>query len=231
MLLLHPSPFTLHPVLAVDSTPSADIKSKLDEFKKEIASKAAQLKQVVDRKLKDKAYVGTVKTVSDNSLTLAAESGPKMVSTNQDTVFESNIKTKQKFSQKTLSEENYIAALGDIDETGVLIAKKIILLPAPNSELKTYLWGKVIAISDQLITIKDKELKNNAASLPDSSDVSLNYFVILTGSKGKNDIFDAGFVYVIPQGGILKAKKMATPSAKLATPSATPSVKPAKKSS
>lgn len=221
-LILHPSPFTIHPALAADSTPSADIKIKLEELKKEIASKAAKLKQEVNRKLKDKAYVGLVKAISETSLTLAAESGPKIVSINQDTVFESKIKSKQKFSQKSLSEENYVAALGDIDETGVLTAKKIILLPTPNSQLKTYLWGQTISISDKLITLKSRDFKNVAASLPAESKVSLNDFVILTGTKDKNDIFKARFVYVLPQGGIIKPKKVATPSAQTATKSATP---------
>ena len=82
----------LYPTYAAESSPSADIKSKLEELKKEIASKAAILKQEVNKKLKDKAYVGKVKHKSDSSLTLAASSGPKIVSINQDPLFESKIK-------------------------------------------------------------------------------------------------------------------------------------------
>lgn len=215
----------LSPALAADSTPSADIKSKLEELKKEIASKAAKLKQEVGQRLMNKTYIGSVKTNSQTSLTLAAASGPKIVSINQDTIFESQVKSKQKFSQKGLSEESYVAALGDSDETGVLTAKKIILLPTPGSEPKTHLWGQIISISDKLITLKDRDFKVVAVSLPTGSKVSLNDFVILTGHKNKNDIFDAGFVYVIPQGGIIKPKKVATPAAQTATKSATPAAK------
>lgn len=218
-------------VKATDASPSADIKSKLEELKKEIASKAAKLKQEVDRKLKNKAYVGKVKANSETSLTLATESGPKMVSINQDTVFESRIKGRKNFSQKVVAEEDYIATLGDADETGVLIAKKIILLPTPNLETKSKsnLWGQIISISDKLTTLKNKDLKNVAVSLLSPSEVKLNDFVILTGSKDKNDIFDARFVYIIPQGATLKPKKIASPSAQaksdlaqVATKSATP---------
>ena len=240
LFINHHSLFINH-ALAAGSTPSAEIKSKLEELKKEIASKAAKLKQEINRKLKDKAYVGLIKLSSETSLTLAAFSGPKIVSINQDTVFESKqslpskdvkLKSKKKFSQESLSDEDYVAALGDIDETGVLTAKKIILLPTPNSQLKTYLWGQVISISDKLITLKDKNFKNVAASLPLKSKIKLNDFVILTGSIDKNDIFDTGFIYVIPQGGIIKPKKVATPSAQTATKSAktaTPSAKTTKK--
>lgn len=198
--------------LAAESSPSADIKSKLEELKKEIASKAAKLKQEVNRKLQDKAYVGLVKTKTDSSLTLAARSGAKIVNINQDTIFESLVKQRTKFSLKTLAEEDYIAALGDIDETQVLTAKKIVLLPKEEDTPKSFLWGQVIAISDNLITIKDRSLKNIAVSSP-SSDLRINDFVILTGYLNKNGIFEAGFVYVIPQGGFLKPKKVATPSA------------------
>lgn len=200
------------PVYAVDSTPSAEVKSKLEALKKEIASKAAKLKGEVTRKLKDKAYVGKLKVKSPTSLTLATRSGPKIVSLNQDTIL-----PKKKFA-----EEDYLVGLGDVDETGVLTAKKLILLPQPSAEQKTYLWGQAISISDKLVTLKDRDLKNMAVSLPPSSNVKLNDFVILTGNKTKNDIFEVEFVYVIPQGGIIKLKKVATPSAKEATPSAKP---------
>lgn len=225
LAFLLPVAYNLSPVYANDSTPSADIKAKLEELKKEIASKAAQLKQIVDRKLRDKAYIGKVKSKSTNSLTLAADSGPKIVSLNQDTIFKSNVKGKTKFSQKTLAEEDYISALGDTDETGVLIAKKIILTPPPSDTQKAYLWGQVISVSDNLVTLKSADSKNISATLPAQSEVKLSDFIILTGNKNKNDVFKAGYVYVIPQGGILKPKKVATPSAQTATPSAKPKSK------
>ena len=199
-------------VRAADSTPSADIKLKLEQFRAEIASKAAKLKLEVNRKLQNRAYIGEVKQKSKNSLTIATLSGPKIVSIKQDTIL----------PEKTTVEEDYTASLGDIDETGVLTAKKIILLPTPNSELKTYLWGQIISISDTLVTLKDKNLKSVAVSLPDFAKVKNNDFVILTGNMGKNDIFKAEFVYIIPQGGFLKSKKIATPSAKESTKSAKP---------
>lgn len=211
-------PFT---VFAADSTPSADIRTKLEALEKEIASKATKLKQIVYSKLKDKAYVGKIKQKSDNSITLATDSDPRMVSINQDTVFESQVKRKTKYLQKNLAVDDYIAALGDTDEVGVLTAKKIILLP-PAPPQKTFLWGKVIAISDQLVTLKNNDSKDVAATLPSLSKVKPNDFVILTGNQDKNDIFQAVFVYIIPQGGVIKPKKIATPSSHTATPKSTP---------
>ncbi|MBI4035947.1 hypothetical protein HY383_03275 [Candidatus Daviesbacteria bacterium] len=207
--------FYISSASALDSTPSADIRAKLEELKKEIASKAAKLKQEVNRKLRDKAYTGTVKSASETTLTLAASSGPKVININQDTLFENETKSKKKFtSWESISQEDYLAALGDIDETGVLTAKKIILLP-PTIESKTFLWGKIVSISDELVTLKSKDSKNIAASLPDLSEVKLNDFVILTGAFNKNELFETEFVYVIPQGGVIRPKKVATPSASL----------------
>lgn len=250
-LLLSTVTCTLYPTYAAESTPSADIKAKLEELKKEIASKAAKLKQEVNQKLKDKAYIGKVihpasggKTKSAESLTLAATSGPKIVSLNQDTLFESKLKSRKKFSPKDILEEDFIVALGDIDETAVLTAKKVILLSPPQDEPKTHLWGQVIAMSDDLITIKNRDneqvrasgAKNAAVSLSSAQAVKLNEFVILTGTKTKTggafgtEIFDAEFVYVIPQGGFIKPKKVATPSSTIKLQTATKSAKPIPKS-
>lgn len=207
------------PVKAADSTPSASIKTYIEQFKKEVASKAAKLKKEIDTKLKNKAYVGKVKLGSENSLTIATNSGPKIVGVNQDTVFEG----KGKFSFKTIVSEDYLAALGDVDEIGVMTAKKIVKMPDTSYQPKTYLWGQIISLSDKLATIKDRDLKSVAVSMPEN-DLKVNDFVILTGSKNKNDIFEAEFVHVL-QKGFIKPKKVATPSASI-KPSSSPAAKP-----
>ncbi|MDP3733036.1 MAG: hypothetical protein Q8Q91_00700, partial [Candidatus Daviesbacteria bacterium] len=90
--ILHTTYYIL-PVRAADSTPSADIKSKLEELKKEIASKAAKLKNEISRKLINKAYIGTVENKQSFSanktateITLVTKTGAKIVTINQDTV-------------------------------------------------------------------------------------------------------------------------------------------------
>lgn len=213
----------ISPTYAADSTPSADIKTKLEELKKEIASKAAKLKEEVNTRLQNKSYVGNIKIKTQNSLTLATRRGAKIVSINQDSEFKSNIKTRKNFTLKTLLEEDFVAALGDVDEQGVLTAKKIVLLnPNPYTlNPKTYLWGQIVSVSDKLSTLKSRDFKNIAVSLPPASNIKVSNFVILTGNFGKNDIFEAEFVHIIAQG-IIRPKKVATPSAQISTKSATP---------
>ncbi len=217
-LTIHHTPYTIHQVLAADSTPSADIQAKLDELKKEIASKAASLKQDLDQKLQNKAYVGEVKTHSQTSLTLGSETGPKLVNINQDTDFESNIKTKKSFSGATVADGDFVGALGDIDETQVLTARKLVLLAKPKPSQKIFLWGKVVSSDGKLTTVTDRNAKNIAISLPKDTSVDIGNFIIATGELNENDIFEAEFVHVIDQG-FLRGKKV---PAQTATPSATP---------
>ena len=213
---LYPIPYTLYPTYAAESTPSAETKSKLEELKQEIASKAAALNNIINKKITKKAYVGIVKTKSNSTITLDSKNGSRTINITQDTIFESQ--KSKKYSQKLMSKKDYIAALGDVDENQVLTAKKLMLLsPLPQTlNPKLYLWGQIISISDKLVTLKDKNLKTISVSL--NQKVKLNDFVILTGIFDKKDIFQADFIYIIPQGGFIKMKKMATPSARPLTP-------------
>ncbi len=208
---------TLYPIYAANSTPSADIQSKLNSLKTGIASKAAQLKTEVNKKLQNKAYVGIVKTKSATSLTLATKSSSKLITINQDTLYDGKI--------KSVKEEDYIAALGDVDESGVLTAKKIVILPQPKAGQplaeKTIIWGQVISLSDNLATIKDRNSKTFSVSLRNiPATIKINDFVIMTALSGKDGQLEAKFVHLIPQGFAIKSKiKVATESA---SPSATP---------
>lgn len=195
LFLLLPVASCLWPVYAADSTPSADIKIKLEELKKEIASKAAKLKQAVSQKLTNKAYVGKVENATETSATLFTKSGAKIITINQDTVFESRIKTKKKFTR--LSPGDYVASLGDIDDTGVLTAKKIMLMPPPPQQ-KNYLRGEIVSVSGSLVILADKNLKTHTVSLKKDFKLKLKDIVILTGNFNKNEVFETGFVFVIP---------------------------------
>ena len=213
--------------LALDSTPSASVKEKLDALKLEIASKAAKLKQEVNRKLQNKAYIGVVKSKSTTSITIATKTGSKLVSVNQDTVYQDTTPKKKGVksppaSLQTVKEESNIAALGDVDDTGVLHARKVIILPPPaDPKPKTYLWGQINSISD-LVAVETKGGNVPVSTEDIGTKFKISDFVIITGLKNKNDILEASFLYVIPQ--VTLKPKISTPSAtpkptKTATPS------------
>lgn len=219
-LQLYAIPYTLYPIHATDSTPSADplreasIKTKLEEFKKEIASKAAALKEKVNEKLQNKVYAGVVKEVSGEIITIIDKSGEQKVKVNQDTIYANNIKASQKYAFKYVEKEDYIAALGEVDDLNNLVAKKVILLPDSFAKKRAVIWGKFTSLIADTATIKDRDSNNISVSFSKvETDAKIGNFVIATGFEDKEKQISADFVFVIAQGGVLKPKKIATPSA------------------
>mgnify|MGYP001565452711 CR=1 FL=1 len=190
------------------ATPSASVKSKLEALKLEIASKAAKLKQEINQKISNKAYIGTISSISITSITLTTKTATVSAQINQDTVYS---------PQKSLKVGDFIAALGEVDETGVLHAKKIVILPQPKiGQLmaETFSWGQIISVTDDLATLKGRSGKITTISLIKiSTEVKTNNFVIVKGNLNKNGILETKFLHIIPQGFVLKPKN-ATSSAK-----------------
>jgi hypothetical protein len=205
---------------AQESTTSASVKEKLEQLKQDIASKAAALKKEVTKQLENKAFMGVVKTTSDNSITIATKAGTKIASINEDTTFEDQGTPKRKnLSIDTIEEEDNIAALGDIDDTGVLVARRIVLLPKSSDQPKTILWGQAISISDKIITIRDRSAKSISVTTNKDTtlekdkneikfaDLEINDYMIVTGyfdekeSSEKIGVLDAEFIYVITTVG------------------------------
>jgi len=207
--------YELITVYAADSTPSADIQKKLDALKMEIASKAAKLKEQINKKLQNKAYVGVIKSKSATTLTLATRTGTKIVNINQDTVYEPPLSKKV-----TLKEEDSVATLGDVDETGVLTAHKVVKLPITQNLPQTHFWGTIISVSEDIATIRDKEGKNIAMSISKiDTPLKIDQIIIATGFLNKNNILNAKFIFVTGQ---VKPKPIiATSSAQEATKSPT----------
>lgn len=225
LLFLYP----ISHIYAAESSPSADIKAKLEDLKQEIASKAAQLKKEVNQKLQNKAYVGTIKSKAENTTIINSRTGLKTINMNDSTVFENTTPKKGKPSLQTLASGSSIAALGDIDDVGVMTAKKVVFLSSQEPPAKQHLWGQIISKTEELLTLKDRQLNTHTISVNSSTQITrgskkdnnlrINDFVIVTGYLGK-EILEAEMIYIIPQGGVLKPKaKLATPSAQKATPS------------
>ena len=183
--------FYIPVALAVDSTPSASVQQKLEELKKEIASKASQIKQNISQKLQNKVYVGKITAKTTRSLELETKLGKKSVVTNEDTIT----------PKKPLKIDDKVAVLGDIDDLETLHAKKIVLLLQPKAGQplaeKTIYWGKVITKDNLSLTLQTKENKNQVVSISKlKTQVKKQDFVIITAVKGKNDLLEASFIYI-----------------------------------
>ncbi|MDO8639088.1 MAG: DUF5666 domain-containing protein [Candidatus Daviesbacteria bacterium] len=211
--------YILHttPVLATDSTasarldasiesqrasPSASLQTKLKQLQAEIASKASELKAEVSGRLQNKAYVGKIKSKSEESLILIVRNEDKTVKVNEF--------TEAKPAFKNLKAEDYVVALGDVDESDILTAKKIIKTTPPQDIKKVY-FGEVLAVNQNMITLKtDKNLAistNNQTDFKigkedgDLSDIKIGQKVVVSGID-KNDIIKASLVYAFPPSPI-----------------------------
>lgn len=196
-------PNTVH---AIESTPSADIKTKLEQLKLSIASRAASLKSEINQKLTNKSYIGIIKSISENFVTLEGSPSAKQVKINQDTAYDSNI-TKIKYSFKKAATGDYIAALGDVDETQALNAKKIILLPKPSEKKVKILWGQILVFGDRMvIKTRDGKMVNvvfGTSTIWQKNDekittskVKLNDYVVVVGLASNDEKITASFVYI-----------------------------------
>lgn len=172
---------------AAESTPSSSIQAKLEELKSSIASKAANLKQEINKKLDNKFFTGIVQTKSVNALTLLVKNETKNIVTNEDTIF----------PKKTLDKDMYIAALGEIDDQGFLHAKKIVLLPKSEvGSRKTYLWGRIASEEDNLIILEVKDKKKVPLSATKiKTQYKIGDRVIVTGYRGNDSIIEASFLF------------------------------------
>jgi hypothetical protein len=207
------TPHFILPAQATDSTPSADIQSKLKILEQEIASKAAKLKNQINQKLQNRVYLGVVKSKTTNTITLATKTETKMVNISQDTKYYSDDPAIKKYGLANLKPEDLIAALGDVDDTGVLTAREIDLEPTQPAA-KKILWGKVTGINEDLLTIQDASSKNYSVSLKSlDQTVKLNSYVILTGLMNKESVLEAGFLYPVTKNATSSASPSPKPSA------------------
>src|SRR3989344_5954310 len=104
------SPITIS---AQESSPSGSLLQKLNELKSDIASKAAKIKSEVNKKVQDKAIMGSILNISDNEMTIQALTSEKTIKYDEFTEI-IGLKGK-KITLKTLEEKDNIAALGDMD--------------------------------------------------------------------------------------------------------------------
>lgn len=204
----------LSPVYAIESSSSAsmsaDLKIKLKALQDQIASKASQLKAEVSESLKNKAYVGAIKSKSDTSLTVATRSGSKIITVNEFTQYSITGKNiPKKPNLKNLEADDYIAALGDIDETGVLTARKIIKVTQDKEEEKQVIFGQAITLKNSTITIQNKDGQSTTLSVDDNtsftspkgesldlSDIPLNKTLVAVGLRAKGEVLKARFIYL-----------------------------------
>lgn len=227
--------YFLQPVYAADSTqsaqsssPSAAIKSKIDALKKEIASRAAQFKSEVTKKLENKAFTGSINEISSSKLTLASSEFKRVVLVNDYTVFQNDVTPVKKGAKPKsltlddLQKDDFVVALGDVDDKNELNAKKIIKIKKFAPVQKEVVWGQIQDLLGNTMTVKTKDnqkktivssgqttfyLGNEESSLKDAK---AGKFLVASGAKGKDgETIVANHIYLIPSLGFIKPEKKA----------------------
>lgn len=241
--ILHTTYYIL-PIKAADSTQSAqtssssaDIKDKIDAIKKEIASKAAALVPDVNKKLANKVYSGMITEITDNKFTILSENEQKIININEYTTFEDqtkkNSKTKKaSLSIKVFSKDDFVAGLGDVDDKGGLIAKKIIRLDPVKIPEVAYFWGQIESSNNSRIILKLKDYTKQDILTEWNTDFFLGKeessfldakpgkFMVARAKKSKDKSFFADYIYFIPTAGFIKPEPKIATSSAASTPSA-----------
>lgn len=216
-------------VSAEEASPGASVKEKIEALKKEVASKAAQLKTEVNKDLQNRAYVGTVKSINSEEITLETLNGSKTVKVNEYTAYLDETKsTKAKLDVKSIKEDMYIAALGDVDDKLVLTAIRVVISKPVEIPQYSYFWGQVQKIAGGNVTIKPRNGTEITVSTLGTTtyqlgteeasfiDVKVNKYLAGIGSTIQDKKTQAKFLYLIPSTGYVRPEK------KVASPSATP---------
>jgi hypothetical protein len=224
--------YTLYaiPSYAQEATESG-LMQKLNQLKSEIASKAAEIKNEVNKKVQNKALIGKILLIDSSEMTVQTVNSTKTVKYDE---FTEVIGAKgREIKVDTLEADDNIAALGDIDDKNNLVAQKLIFLENFASNSAQLVWGQVQKSQGSTIIVKTKDgqtknlitnaqtqffLDNNEASI---ADAKVEQFLLARATPQKDGSLKARFIYFIPSMGFTKPiEKSSTP--KTSSPSASP---------
>jgi hypothetical protein len=214
---------------------------KINELKEKAASKAADFISQVTKKLQNKAYFGVISSIDGSSIKVVFENKDFTISTNEYTGYSSKIKSSKKITGiKDFAKGDFISALGDTDDKGVLNAKKIIKSTPIGTESSQLVWGVVQKVSGPTITVK---MSNNTDQIVTSAvkgliflgqeeaslnDIKVGRTIIARGKISANSGHFSNYIYIIPPSAGAKPEKVVESSKSAVISSASPSSSPKK---
>ena len=224
--------FTSLPVSiqAQESSPSGSIADKINALKQDIASRAAQLKTEITRKVQNKAIIGTILEVRDSEIIIETLDSTKTVKYDEFTQAR-GLKNKE-IKIETLEAGDKIAALGDMDDKNNLITQRVVFLENFASNSAELVWGQIQKAQGASLTIQNKSgtteiittnsqtqffLGNEEASIIDAK---VEKHLLARGTRQKDGSLRAKFIYFIPSSGFTKPVEKSP--IRNASPSASP---------
>jgi hypothetical protein len=187
---------------------------KLDELKKEIASKAAEIKNEVNKKVQNKAVIGKVMKIDEGKMIIQALNSVRTI--NFDEFTEVIGLGNKKIKITTLEEGDDVASLGDFDDRNNLAAKRIVFIENFATSSGELVWGQIQKSQGQTINLNNKSeeaetiitdsqtvfaLGNSEASIADAKPEK---FMAARGTRRKDGTLRARFIYFIPAVGFVK---------------------------
>lgn len=193
---------------------SNTVNQKLEDLKKEIASKAAALKNEVNKNIANKAVLGKATVISTDSITLETKNGNRTIKMNEYTLFQdiSKQKSKKALTREALSSSDTLICLGDMDERGIMVAKKIVKTDPQVPSTKINHFGQISGVNNLsfILDLKQKALSGtrmvnfngvtvvqNGKDDGNINDIKQGKNAVVIG-KSKNETIDAEFVYILP---------------------------------
>ncbi len=142
-----------------DDSVSSSVDDKVQGLRDTVKEK---VKEQIDEIKKDnkKGFAGTVDKIADQTLTIQTKDGPVVITTNKET--EIINEEKQTIGLEDIKLEDYLIAMGYLNQEAVLAAKRLVLTPKPDQDNREVAAGIVTDISEngQLVTLKnDNKIK------------------------------------------------------------------------
>lgn len=186
---------------------SASILGKLQELKTEISSKAAILETQISQKLQNRTYVGTIKSLKNNSWSLNSLSGQQQVRVNQDTTFLANGKQA---TQSAFTTGDFVAALGDVDDNEVLTATQVVKLNPSDQLERQVISGQISQVNTNSVQIVPENKKTLTITIDDLTtyqipagevkvdNLAVNNKVMAVIEKSKDGNWLARLIFILP---------------------------------
>jgi len=160
------------------------------------------------------AWVGTIKSASEEKLSIETNEGLKEAKIASNAAIYKLVsgKSKKSIEAEEIEKDQYTLTMGPKEEENVILGKRIIVLDeAPVTTTREIISGKVTEVDEEEVTIQkngdtetltideDVKLKINGIKKPTAEDIEINdYLTAITTLDSKGNIDEIKAVLVIP---------------------------------
>lgn len=180
------------PIMAQTATPG----SIRDAVQKKVAEEIAAIKNEV----KKRAYLGTITTKSDATITLTTlRNTTRTATVTTDTAIK--LLGSSDGTLADLKVGQFVLIMGDADGNGTLTAKRILVVSKPVEDKRRAVFGTVTKVTSSTITVKDWTVKLSSTTKYTGktkvSDIKVGNKIIVVGTVTSNQNLTAKLVHLL----------------------------------